>query len=73
MTPATEARFVKHLNRISKIQPVPADAVQDFVCFGAQALNAFLSLIGGILPFTTYIEDKCAIPVANDPGSGTTT
>lgn len=64
---------MKHLNRISKTQPVRADAVQDFVCFTAQALNAFLTLIGGILPFTTYVEQKCAIPVPNDSGSDTGT
>lgn len=62
---------MKHLTRMSKTQPVRADAVQDFICFTAQGINAFLSLIGGILPFTAFIEQKCAIPVPNDPGTGT--
>ncbi|MBX3177143.1 MAG: hypothetical protein KF886_07280 [Candidatus Hydrogenedentes bacterium] len=61
---------MKHLTRMSKTQPVRADAVQDFICFTAQGINAFLSIIGGLLPFTTFIEQKCAIPVPNDPGSG---
>jgi len=61
---------VKHLIRMSKSRPVRADAVQDFICFTAQGLNAFLSLIGGVLPFTTFLEQKCAIPTPNDPGTG---
>ncbi len=61
---------MKHFNKITRIQPAPADAVQDFLCFAAQALNSFLTIIGGALPVTTYVEDKCIIPVAN--GSGTT-
>jgi len=48
-----------------------ADAVQDFICFTAQGLNAFLTLIGGVLPFTAFLEQKCAIPTPNDPGTGT--
>ena len=64
---------MKHLIKISRIQPAPADAVQDFLCFAAEALNAFLSIIGGALPVTTYVQDKCAIPVANDTTGGNTT
>jgi hypothetical protein len=60
---------VKHLTRITRKQPAPADGVQDVICFAAQALNAFLTIIGGALPITTYVEDKCAIPVANDSGT----
>ncbi len=63
---------MKHLKKISQVQPAPADAVQDFLCFAAEALNAFLSVIGGTLPITTYVEDKCIIPVANDSGGDTT-
>ncbi len=62
---------MKHLTRITQAQPVRADALQDFLCFSAQALNAFLTIIGGVLPFTTYVEGKCIIPVANDPGTTT--
>ncbi len=62
---------MKHLIRMSKSQPVRADAVQDFICFTAQGLNAFLSIIGGVLPFTTFLEQKCAIPTPNDPGTET--
>ena len=73
MTEDTEARFVRHLTRITQIQPVRADAVQEFICFTAQAINAFLTIIGGTLPFTTYIEQKCDIPTPNNPGTDTTT
>lgn len=62
---------MKHLTRITQSQPVRADALQDFLCFSAQAVNAFLSIIGGVLPFTTFIGEKCIIPVSNDPGTGT--
>lgn len=61
---------MKHLTRITQSQPVRADALQDFLCFSAQAVNAFLSIIGGVLPFTTFIEEKCVIPVPNDPQTG---
>ena len=60
---------MKHLTRISQTQPVRADAVQDFICFTAQSINAFLTIIGGVLPITTYIEEKCRIPTPNDPDS----
>jgi len=63
---------VKHLTKITRIQPAPADAVQDFICFAAEALNAFLIIIGGALPITTYVSNKCIIPVANDPSGGGT-
>ena len=62
---------MKHFNKITRIQPAPADAVQDFLCFTAQALNAFLALIGGTLPSTVFIENKCAIPTANGDGGDT--
>ena len=61
---------MKHLTKISQIKPAPADGVQDFLCFAAEALNAFLTIIGGALPVTTYVESKCAIPVANESGTG---
>lgn len=70
-SPSPEARFVKHLTRITKTQPAPADAVQDFLCFTAQALNAFLTIIGGALPVTSYIEEKCLIPTPNDNNTTT--
>ena len=60
---------MKHVTRVTKTQPVRADAVQDFICFTAQGLNAFLTLIGGVLPFSTFIEQKCVIPTPNDPGA----
>jgi hypothetical protein len=61
---------VKHLTKITKTKPAPADGIQDFLCFAAEALNSFLTLIGGTLPVTTFVEGKCIIPVANDTGSG---
>ncbi|MCF6287551.1 MAG: hypothetical protein L3K26_20575 [Candidatus Hydrogenedentes bacterium] len=64
---------MKHLKKITRTQPAPADGIQDFICFAATALNAFLTLIGGTLPATTFIGDKCIIPVANDTGGGDTT
>ena len=64
---------MKHLNKITRIQPAPADGIQDFVCFAATALNSFLTLIGGALPATTFIGDKCIIPTANDTGTTNTT
>lgn len=64
---------MKHLTRISQIKPAPADGVQDILCFAAEALNAFLTIIGGVLPVTTFVGDKCAIPVANDPSGGEST
>jgi hypothetical protein len=71
ITPLPEARFVKHLTRITQSQPASADAMQDFVCFTAQALNSFITIIGGVLPLTTFIEEKCALPTPNDSGNGT--
>lgn len=64
---------MKHLTRITKAQPVHADAVQDFICFSAQSINAFISIIGGLLPFTTFIEEKCAFPTPDGAGTGTET
>lgn len=63
---------MKHLTRITKSQPAPADALQDFLCFTAQALNSFLTIIGGTLPITSFIGEKCLIPEANDTGGNTT-
>lgn len=62
---------MKHLTRITQSQPAPADALQDFLCFTAQALNSFLTIIGGTLPITTFIGEKCLIPTPNDSGTGT--
>lgn len=59
---------MKHLTRITKTQPAPADALQDFLCFTAQALNAFLTILGTALPVTSFIGEKCLIPTPNDPG-----
>lgn len=64
---------MKHLTRITQSQPASADAMQDFLCFTAQALNSFITIIGGMLPFTTFIEEKCVLPTPNDPGTDTTT
>ena len=69
ITLSTEVKFVKHLTRITQSQPAPADAIQDFLCFTAQALNSFLTIIGGTLPITSFIGEKCLIPEANDPGT----
>lgn len=63
---------MKHLTRITQSKPVSADAIQDFLCFTAQALNSFLTIIGGALPITSYIGEKCLIPEANNNGSNTT-
>jgi len=63
---------VKHLTRITKSQPASADAMQDFLCFTAQALNSFLTIIGGTLPITTFIEEKCILPTPNEPDTETT-
>lgn len=63
---------MKHLTRITQSQPASADAMQDFICFTAQALNSFITIIGGMLPITTFIEDKCALPTPNEPDTETT-
>lgn len=63
---------MKHLTRITQSQPAPADALQDFLCFTAQALNSFLTIIGGTLPITSFIGEKCLIPEPNDTGGNTT-
>lgn len=62
---------MKHLTRITQSQPAQADTLQDFLCFTAQALNSFLTIIGGALPITSYIGEKCLIPEANNSGSNT--
>ena len=62
---------MKHLTRITQAQPAQADTLQDFLCFTVQALNSFLTIIGGALPITSYLGEKCLIPTSNGTGSNT--
>ncbi len=62
---------MKHVRIISSARLAPAALWQEIVCTVAQGINTFLGFLGGSLPVTTYVEDKCDIPVPNEGASTT--
>jgi hypothetical protein len=59
---------VKHIARISK-HPKQGAAWQEVICMVSVTVNLIMTAFGGTSPFTSFIEEKCDIPVSGQGAS----
>jgi len=57
---------VRHIKQLTHRRIDKANAFQDLICEVTSGLSAFLEIIGGSVPFVTFVDDKCALPTPNE-------
>ena len=64
---------MKHVRLISQASPANADEFQQFICQSNSIKAGILDMLGGSLPWVTYIESKCNPSDESDTTDTTTT